>query len=46
MLTRVLPPREAYRSIDLSIIFIPAGPGWAPRGKTGITTLVAQNWGT
>jgi di/tricarboxylate transporter len=47
MLTRVLPPREAYRSIDLSIIFILAGSlaMGAALDKTGITGLIAQGLG-
>lgn len=47
MLTGCLTPREAYRSIDLSIIFVLAGSlamGMA-LDKTGITALVAQGLG-
>ena len=43
MLTRCLRPRDAYRAIDLSIIFVLAGSlalGFA-LDKTGVTTLLA-----
>ncbi|MFY9620609.1 MAG: SLC13 family permease [Pyrinomonadaceae bacterium] len=44
MLTRCLRPRDAYRAIDLSIIFVLAGSlalGFA-LDKTGVTTLLAS----
>ena len=44
MLTRCLRPRDAYRAIDLSIIFVLAGSlalGFA-LDKTGVTTLLAN----